>query len=347
MNKSGYDNLKQVLAKKESSQKIIIWGASYKSDDILSKLNEWGYPISGYVDKNYINIGKYKGYPVYAVEQLKNSKYFVYVALQSNYEEVLKTLNLWGYKEFIDYWYPARIVDLDGTQNYLDQYGNQLITENRDSINVRLRNGSKIEIKSKNIGCTTKILSQGNSSVKIGENTVFGNECVISATNGIIELGNRCRFDSFIVFRVSCGGIIQLGEACTIQRQCVLAASFDARLILGKDCMVSYFVLMRAGNSHNMVDLDSFTHLDENSNRDVVIGEHVWIGMRATIMNGVTIGPGSTVGANSFVCKKTFQSNCCLVGNSAKIIRAHTAWIRDGVVIHKNLDDYSEYIYDK
>lgn len=111
--------------------------------------------------------------------------------------------------------------------------------------------------------------------------------------------------------------------------------------------MVSYFVFIRAGNGHNIIDLDLLTNLDDNSEWDVVIGKHVWIGMRTTVMNGVKIGSGSIVGGNSFVCKKTFPVNCCLAGNPAKIIRKRTAWLRDGVTIHKEIRDYFDYIYNE
>lgn len=63
-------------------------------------------------------------------------------------------------------------------------------------------------------------------------------------------------------------------------------------------------------------------------------------------MNGVVIGSGSTIGANSFVCKKQFPNNCCLAGNPAKIIRNRTAWLRDGVSMCEDMEQYLEYIYD-
>lgn len=161
------------------------------------------------------------------------------------------------------------------------------------------------------------------------------------------DFNNDCKFDSFIKVRCSCGGSVRIESNCTMQRQCTLVASFDARIILGKDCMVSYSVFMRAGNSHNMIDLNSMEHLDDNAERDVICGEHVWVGMRVTLLNGVEIGAGSTVGANSFVCKKKFPPNCCLAGIPAKIIRERTVWIRDGVSMHKDIEDYQEFIYDE
>ncbi len=346
MDQNGYENLREMMINHVTTQKIVVWGGSYKSDAIIKTITDWGYTIDGIVDRNSDEIGEYAGYPVYAVDYLQDHKCFVYVALRGDYPEVVKTLELYGYREFVDYWYPARLISLDGTYDYSDKYGNELITSNRVPISVKLRDGAKIEIYSQKINSTLKILSQGAAKVTIGENAVFGENISIAATNGIIYIGSKCRINNFVSFRVSSGGTILMGNKCSIQKQCTLVASFHANLIMGADCMVSYFVLMRAGNSHNMIDLDTLTHLDDNTCRDVVLGEHVWVGMGSTLLNGVEIGSGSTIGANSFVCKKKFPNNCCLAGNPAKILRKRTAWIRDGISIHRDLADYEDYIYE-
>ena len=298
------ENLKEVLENHERrmERQTIIWGASPKSDRIFSVLENWGLPIAGYIDKNFNNISKYNGYPVYSIEKLMESKYFVFVALKAHYDEVINQLDEMGYIEFVDFWYPERIITLDGTKNYQDLYGNRLATENICPMNVRLRSGGAIEIKTKELGGETTVASAGKSSVKIGERVKFGRDVVISSTNGNILIDHDCKFDSFIKVRCSCGGSVRIESNCTMQRQ---------------------------------------------SKRDVICGEHVWVGKRATLLHGVEIGAGSTIGANSFVCKKKFPPNCCLAGIPAKIIRERTAWIRDGVSIHKDIADYQEFIYDE
>lgn len=192
---------------------------------------------------------------------------------------------------------------------------------------------------------TTKIISEGQSYVRVGEGVRFGEKVNVHGRNGTIFIGDRCKFSSNVSVSATCGGKISIGEKSTMETNGVISASFDAHVILGQDCMISYFVLLRAGNSHNMIDLDALENFDDNTTRDVILGDHVWVGMRATIMNGVEIGSGSTVGANSFVCKRKFPSNCCLAGNPTRILREHTAWIRDGMVMHRDIEDYEDFIY--
>ncbi|EOS31775.1 hypothetical protein C807_01085 [Lachnospiraceae bacterium 28-4] len=87
-------NLKEVLGNHERrmERQIIIWGASPKSDRIFSVLENWGLPIAGYIDKNFSNVSEYNGYPVYPIEKLVESKYFVFVALKAHYDEVINQL---------------------------------------------------------------------------------------------------------------------------------------------------------------------------------------------------------------------------------------------------------------
>lgn len=91
----------------------MIWGASPKSDRIFSVLKNWGVTIAGYIDKNFSNIPEYNGYSVYPIEELLESQYFVFVALTAHYDGVINQLNEMGYKEFVDFWYPERIIKLD------------------------------------------------------------------------------------------------------------------------------------------------------------------------------------------------------------------------------------------
>lgn len=340
------ENLKEAIENSGRHRQIVIWGASYKSDRIYSILKNWGFTISGYIDKNSDNISEYNDCPVYPIEKLRECPFFVFVALTTHWQEVLDQLSEMGYVEFVDFWYPRRVIELDGTQDYEDLYGNRLVTENRCPMRVKLRIGGAVEIRAKKLNKIT-IVSEGDSFVKIGEGVSVGKDTVIVSTGGSILIEDRCKLLSFTVIRAQSGGKICVGERCTMNRGCFLYASFGAKIVLGKDCMVSYLVLIRAGNSHNMIDLNTMENLDDNTKRDVILGEHVWVGMRATLMNGVEIGSGSTVGANTFACKKIFPKNCCIAGNPAKIIRERTAWLRDEFEMHKDIEDYQEFIYDE
>lgn len=347
MKKIWLDNLKEAIENSGRQNRIMVWGASSKSDAIVSVLESWGFTIAGYIDKKSDSMSVYRDSPVYGREKLSEAKCFVFVALRAHYESVLDYLNETGYTEFVDFWYPRKKIELDGTVDYEDLYGNRLVTENVCPIYVLLRDGGAVEIRTKALHETLKIFSTEKAFIQIGERVRFGENVILSSTNGNISIDRGCRFDSFIKIRTTCEGGVYFKERCTIQRQCAFGACFGAKIVCGKDCMISYFVFMRAGNGHNMIDLNSMEHLDDNETRDVILGEHVWVGMRAILLNGAEVGSGSTIGANAFVCKRKFPQNCCLAGSPAKVIREKTAWIRAGFGIYKDIEDYQAFIYDQ
>jgi acetyltransferase-like isoleucine patch superfamily enzyme len=54
---------------------------------------------------------------------------------------------------------------------------------------------------------------------------------------------------------------------------------------------------------------------------DIMLGEHCWIGMNATIMPGVVLGPHTVVGAGAVVTKSFPDGHVVLAGVPAKPIR--------------------------
>jgi acetyltransferase-like isoleucine patch superfamily enzyme len=59
--------------------------------------------------------------------------------------------------------------------------------------------------------------------------------------------------------------------------------------------------------------------------KPIEIGNHVWIGMNATILKGVRIGDGAVIAAGSVVTKDV-PSHCLAAGVPAKVIKEHVSW---------------------
>ena len=68
-------------------------------------------------------------------------------------------------------------------------------------------------------------------------------------------------------------------------------------------------------------------------NKDVHIGENVWIGAGAIIMPGITIGKNTVIGAGSIVTKD-IPENCIAVGNPCRVMREVSE--RDKEYFYKN-----------
>lgn len=110
----------------------------------------------------------------------------------------------------------------------------------------------------------------------------------------------------------------------------------DSQLYLGEgfincDCKIRCHKHIEIGNgcaiSHDVTIMDSDAHFlnGDNHTSAVIIGDHVWIGTKATILSGVTIGQGSVIAAGSVV-------NCDIPpyslagGVPARVIKENIRW---------------------
>lgn len=104
------------------------------------------------------------------------------------------------------------------------------------------------------------------------------------------------------------------------------------RLIIGKFCQIATGVrFIMNGSNHPMKGIStypfkvfgkSWAHvpMDVESKGDTIIGNDVWIGNKATLMQGVKIGDGAIIGTNALVTKDV-EPYTIVGGNPAKVIR--------------------------
>lgn len=106
---------------------------------------------------------------------------------------------------------------------------------------------------------------------------------------------------------------------------------YRAKVIVGSNCMFSADVWLRGGDAHVITD--------ENGNllvapSHIVIGDNVWIGLKALLLKKTGLPDGSIVGTGAVVTKQFTAKNCVIAGNPARIVRENTYWNR------RNLSSY-------
>jgi len=92
------------------------------------------------------------------------------------------------------------------------------------------------------------------------------------------------------------------------------------RIKIGHDVAIAEQVVIRDSDNHQLIG--SVTHKPDAA---IEIGNHVWIGIRATILKGVHIGDGAVVAANSVVTKDV-PPNTLVAGIPARVIRENISW---------------------
>lgn len=112
------------------------------------------------------------------------------------------------------------------------------------------------------------------------------------------------------------GAVLTLGSGFTnngCRITCKKAITIGHHVAIGDE------VVIRDYDGHDIVGNDS-------SSSQIVIGNHVWIGERSTILKGVTIGDGAVVACNAVVTKDV-PANCMVGGVPAKIIKENIQWL--------------------
>lgn len=109
----------------------------------------------------------------------------------------------------------------------------------------------------------------------------------------------------------SSGRKVSIGKGTVINYGCLLYAT--GGLIIGEHVSISAGAWLVTG-THDINDPQFTTYF-----KPIVIGNYVWIGMRATILAGVTIGEGAIIMAGAMVTKDV-PPNAIVGGVPAKVI---------------------------
>ena len=87
--------------------------------------------------------------------------------------------------------------------------------------------------------------------------------------------------------------------------------------------MIAWQSIIMDTDQHDIYDKSN--HL-LNENKEIIIGNNVWIGAKSLILKGSIIKDGCIVGANTTITKPFKEKNSILAGNPAKVIKAEVQW---------------------
>lgn len=161
-------------------------------------------------------------------------------------------------------------------------------------------------------------------------------------------------FDSTIAYPCSLQGQGQkgifVGHHTGIQSHCILGCwvkyrdqNFTPSITIGDNCCIGEYNHITSCNKisiGNGLLTGRYVYIGDNahgrlsykeagvrpaarelvSKGEVIIGNNVWIGDKATILGGVTIGNNTIIGANSVVTHD-MPSNCVVAGVPARIVK--------------------------
>jgi acetyltransferase-like isoleucine patch superfamily enzyme len=174
------------------------------------------------------------------------------------------------------------------------------------------------------LGANDYIKADSTSKITLkGDLNLSANSMGNNGRSSILRLG--C--DSNVIvqgdFRFMYGADIIIFPGATLE--------LGANSFVNSDCKIRCHEHIKIGNecaiSHDFTILDSDAHQlnDKIKKGPVIIGNHVWIGTRVTVLSGVSIGDGAVIAASALVTRDV-PAGSLVGGVPAKIIRKNVSW---------------------
>ena len=162
---------------------------------------------------------------------------------------------------------------------------------------VVLRHPHKIRIGSNVVvddNCLIDAKGESNHGVTIGDGVFVGRNTILSCKNGDIELGDTAN----------------IGFNCE-----VFSAS---RVTIGKGVLMAAYSYV-IGGDHDFSDPPKSVLEQSRSSAGVTVGDGVWIGAGAKILDGLSIGSGAVIGAGAVV-RENVPASAIAVGIPARVV---------------------------
>ena len=169
-----------------------------------------------------------------------------------------------------------------------------------------------------------------NNQITIGKGCKLTNiSFFISGNNNRIYISENCSGIDVEFHIEQNNNEIFIGKNTTMHgrgtRTVHFALDEGTKIVVGEDCMFSNDIQIRSSDSHSIVDLQGKRL---NSAKDIVIGNHCWIGLRSMLLKGTEIADNTMVAGGSICTKKYNEKNVILAGNPAKVVKKNINWDR-------------------
>lgn len=147
----------------------------------------------------------------------------------------------------------------------------------------------------------------------------------IYGDNNEVHIGPWSYVAKLTVCTENSGNTVSVGRHAMIVGPNELAAIEGTRITVGSDAMISSEVHFRTGDSHSILDGE---RRRINASQDITLGDHVWVGTRATVLKGTVIPDDCIVGACALVSGAFEEPHCVIAGVPAKVVKRGISWCR-------------------
>ena len=165
----------------------------------------------------------------------------------------------------------------------------------------------------------------GHNQFVLGDNVDIRN-CTVKffGNNNKLIIKTGCKINDVVFHFEDDNNTIQIGEQTRFVGDTHIACVEGKMISIGNDCLFSNDLVLRTSDSHSIIDKNNKRI---NPPKDILIGNHVWVGNKVVILKGTTISDNSIIGSGSLVAGKGFESNVIVAGNPGKIVKEGVDWV--------------------
>ena len=163
--------------------------------------------------------------------------------------------------------------------------------------------------------------------VKFGPHGLGTQDLLYSRTmwevSGTLVIKGKASIGRGSKISIGSGATLTLGDNFAITGNSEVICQKE--IVFGHDCLLSWDILIMDTDFHNILNQKGEKI---NVPKPIMIGNHVWIGCRNTILKGVKIGDNNVVSANSTITKTVTEENCVIGGHgkSVEVLKREIGW---------------------
>lgn len=185
-----------------------------------------------------------------------------------------------------------------------------------------------VKLLYKNRGLTSYYLQGEAYHLSLNYDKSILTDCVftIEGKNNKIVIEDGCILTGVWFLIVGDNNTITVGANTYVnsdsRRLTMFSACHATNLSIGKRCLFSNDIEVQTTDHHKILVGGKQT----NTPKDIIIGDHCWIGAHTSIMKGAIIPNNCVIGAKSLVNKKFDRENAIIAGHPAKVIKENINW---------------------
>lgn len=319
MNVLSFEPVGKIVNKYIGDRKLVLLGDNKNFTALL--MQRYGIEPMYIATSVKDNLSKGDNYRMLSDFEGKSNEFYICIPFLKYDVKLVKRFNQMGFKEYTDFVFVfhKRITIPPHTKNYVDEYGNNILSSGDFSVVLIERAGDCI------VDIKDSVLSGTNSFI-----TMAGNKAKV-----IIE--ENVRFSMNTRFEVYSYSDVYIEEKSSFAWNFSCRVPACGTVKIGKDCMFSNDIDLFCGDGHAIFDIQTGRRLNEcniDNKTKIIIGNHVWVGLRCLILSS-SIGKSSIIGARSVV-KGKIDDNCIAVGNPAVVKKHDITWSRNNYAMDIN-----------